>query len=283
MPQANAPLGSPAPLLRIEPVRGWGSLGLVELWRSRELVAFLALRDVKVRYKQTLLGVSWALLQPLLTMVVFSVFFGSLARIPSEGVPYPVFALAGLVPWGLFSQGLAAASGSVVANASLVQKVYFPRLIIPLAPLVACLLDFAIALLLLLAIALGYGIPLSPRLLLLAPLTLLAVLASLGVGLWLAALNVRFRDVRYVVPFLVQIWLFATPIAYPTTLVPEAWRPLYALNPMVGVVDGFRWALFGVEPGPGLTLFASTAVVVAACLSGVAFFRRTESVFADLI
>lgn len=283
MTDAPAPPDLHARILRIEPSRGWKSLGLGEVWRSRELVAFLAMRDVRVRYKQTALGVLWALLQPFLTMVVFTLIFGRLAKIPSDGVPYAVFALAGLVPWGLFSQGLSAASGSVVANANLVQKVYFPRLIVPLAPLVACLLDFAIALVLLFGISLAYGIVPTWRLLLVPVLTILALGSALGVGLWFAALNVRYRDVRYVVPFLVQVWMFATPIAYATTLVPEAWRPLYALNPMVGVVDGFRWAFLGTEPAPGLTLLTSAVVALVACATGAAWFRRTEADFADLV
>src|SRR5262245_6848998 len=273
--------GAP-PVIRIGPERGWRSLGLRDLWEHRELVGFLAWRDVKLRYKQTLLGAAWAVLQPLLSMVVFSIFFGRLAKMPSDGVPYPVFAYAGLLPWGLFATGLTSAAGSVVGRTHLVNEVYFPRLAIPIAPVLAGILDFAIALLLLGVLMAWFGVAPTARIVWLPLLVVLTVITSLGVGLWLAALNVRYRDVRYTLPFLVQLWLFATPIAYPSSLVPEAWRSLYALNPMVGVVDGFRWALLGTATAPGLTLIPSTVVAILGLISGAYYFRRAESEFADL-
>ena len=271
------------PVIRIAPVRGWRALGLRELWEHRELVGFLAWRDIKVRYKQTLLGAAWAVLQPLMTMVVFSVFFGRLAGIASDGVPYPVFSFAALVPWGLFANGLTSTSASVVGGGHLIQKVYFPRLVIPMAPILAGLVDFAIALGVLGLLMVVYAVVPTWNVVWLPFFILLTVVTSLGIGLWLAALNVRYRDVRHTLPFLVQLWLFATPIAYPTSLVPPAWRPLYALNPMVGVVDGFRWALLGTATPPGATLWVSAGVAVVALVTGAYFFRRTEGVFADLI
>jgi len=271
------------PVLRIDPPSGWQALGLRELWAYRELVGFLAWRDVKVRYKQTILGAAWAVLQPLLTMIVFAIFFGRLAGIPSDGVPYPVFAYTALVPWSLFANGLTSSAGSVVGASNLVQKVYFPRLAIPFAPILAGLLDFAIALAMLGVLMTVYGVTPGWNALWLPALLLLAVTASLGMGLWLAALNVRFRDVRYTIPFLVQTLLFASPIAYPTSLVPEGWRSLYALNPMVGVVDGFRWALLGSSAAPGTTIVPSVAAALVLLVTGALYFRRTEAVFADLV
>ena len=271
------------PTVRIEPLRGWRSLGLHELWQHRELVGFLAWRDIVVRYKQTVLGVAWAILQPVLTMVVFSVFFGRLAGIPSDGVPYPVFAYTALLPWNLFANGLTSSAGSIVGGAHLVQKVYFPRLAIPIAPLLGALFDFLIAFLVLAILMVFYGIAPTWRLVAVLPLLLLTMLTSLGAGLWLAALNVRYRDVRYALPFLVQIWLFATPIAYPTSLVPESWRTLYALNPMVGVVDGFRWAVLGVAKAPTTTLLPSAAVAMVVLVTGAFYFRRAEAEFADVV
>jgi lipopolysaccharide transport system permease protein len=270
-------------VLRIEPPKGWVSLQLGDLWRHRELVGFLAWRDVKVRYKQTVLGAAWAILQPLLTMVVFSVIFGRLAGIPSDGAPYPVFAYVALVPWQLFANGLSSTSGSLVSSAHLIQKVYFPRLAIPIAPLIAGLLDFAIAFAVLLVLMVVYGVAPTWNVVWLPALLLFALATCLGVGLWLAALNARYRDVRYVVPFLVQIWMFASPVAYSSSLVPERWRSLYALNPMVGVIDGFRWALLGSSKAPDATILPSVAAAVLLLLGGAWYFRRTEAVFADVL
>lgn len=270
------------PVTVIRPTRGWGSVNLREVWEHRELLAFLVWRDVKVRYKQTLLGAAWAILQPVATMVVFSLFFGRLAGVPSEGIPYPVFSLAGLVPWAFFSQGLTQAANSLVGNQSLITKVYFPRLAIPAASVLSGLVDFALAFLILLGIMLGYGIVPSARALWVLPLLVLAFVTALGVGLWLSALNVQFRDVRYVLPFLAQIWLLATPIAYPSSLLSEPWRTVYGLNPMAGVVEGFRWALLGTA-APGPILAASCLAALALLVSGALYFRRMERTFADVV
>lgn len=253
-----------------------------DLWHYRELTYFLAWREVKVRYKQTVIGVAWAVLQPVLNMLIFSLFFGRLAKIPSDGVPYPLFALAGLVPWTLFSNGLSQAGNSLVANANLIKKVYFPRLAIPISSVLQGLVDFCIAFGLLLLMALWYGVSLKWNLLALPLFVLLAVIASLGVGLWLAALNVEYRDVRYVIPFLTQFWMLATPIAYPSSLLQEPWRSVYGLNPMVGVVEGFRWALLGTKP-PGPVMFVSAAVSVVLLITAFMYFRRMEESFADVV
>ena len=271
------------PVVHIRPSRGLVSLELGDLWRYRELLYFLVWRDVKVRYKQTALGAGWAILQPLATMVVFSLFFGRLAGVPSDGVPYPVFSFAALVPWTFFAQGLTQSANSLVANQDLITKVYFPRLAIPIATVLAGVVDFAIAFLVLLGIMLFYGIVPSARVLWLAPLLLLAFATALGVGLWLSALNVRYRDVRYVVPFLAQLWLFATPIAYPSSLLAQPWRTVYGINPMAGVVEGFRWALLGTDTAPGPILAASAAAAFALLVSGALYFRRMEKTFADLV
>ena len=239
-------------------------------------------REVKIRYKQTALGVAWAVLQPLLTMIVFSVFFGRLARMPSDGIPYPVFAFCALLPWQLFAFSLTESSNSIVTNQRLITKVYFPRLLMPIAAMGVGLVDFGIGFLLLLALAAFFGVAPAITVLTVPLWALLAVMTALSVGLWLSALNVKYRDVRYTVPFLVQIWMFATPVAYPTSLVPEAWRPLYALNPMVGVVDGFRWAFIGADP-PRLTAAVSVAIVAITMVGGLFYFRRTERTFADLV
>ena len=267
----------------IEPAARWPSFALGELWAQRELVYFLTWRDVKVRYKQTLLGVAWAIIQPLATMLVFSLFFGRLAKVPSQGVPYPLFALAALVPWTFFANGLTQSANSVVLSQNLITKVYFPRLAIPLATVLAGALDFVLAFVLLLVFLIAYGVAPTGTWLAIVPFSLLAFAATLGVGLWLAALNVLYRDVRYAVPFLAQLWLFATPIAYPSSLLSEPWRTIYALNPMVAVVDGFRWALLGT-PTPSTTSVAASCVATLVLLvSGALFFRRTEQSFADIV
>ncbi|MDB4883975.1 MAG: Transport permease protein [Gemmatimonadetes bacterium] len=269
-------------LVHIQPSSGWVSLRLGDLWEYRELVYFLVWRDIKVRYKQTALGAGWAVLQPLATMLVFSLFFGRLARMPSDGIPYPLFSLAALVPWTFVANGLSQASASIVTNQHLVTKVYVPRLAIPIATVIAGLLDLAIAGLVLVVVMLWDGRVPDASALWVVPLSLLAVAAALGSGLWLAALNVRYRDVKYVVPFLTQLWLFVTPVAYPTSLLPARWRALYALNPMVGVVEGYRWALFG---GAAPTALIASSIVGATLLllTGAMFFRRVERSFADLV
>ena len=267
----------------VEPARRWPTIGARELWAHRELVYFLVWRDVKVRYKQTLFGVAWAILQPLATMLVFSLFFGRLARLPSDGVPYALFALAALVPWTFFANGMTQSANSVVLNQNLVTKVYFPRLAIPLASVLAGALDFVLAFMLLLAFMLWYGTAPSAAWLGVVPFLVLALAATLGVGLWLSALNVQYRDVRYAVPFLVQLWLFATPIAYSSRLLAESWRTVYALNPMVAVVDGFRWALLGT-PAPSVpTVIVSCAAAAVLLVTGALYFRRMEQSFADVV
>ena len=271
------------PVTVIEPSKGWVAIRLGALWRFRELLYFLIWRDVKVRYKQTLLGAAWAILQPLLTMVVFSIFFGKLARMPSDGVPYPLFAYVALVPWTFFANGLTLASNSLVANQTLLRKVYFPRLVIPVSAVAAGLIDFGIAFVVLLGLAARYGVPLSANMIWLPALVLLALVTALGVGLWFAALNVLYRDIQYVVPFLVQVWLYATPIVYPSSLVPERWRTLYAINPMVGVVEGFRWALLGTGTAPGPMILVSGIAAVVTLIGGMFFFRRMEKTFSDVV
>ena len=253
-----------------------------ELWDYRELLFFLTWRDIKVRYKQTALGAAWAVLQPLATMAVFSVFFGHLAKMPSDGFPYPIWAYAGLLPWQLFSYALTESANSLVGSQTLITKVYFPRLVIPISAVLAGLVDFAIAFCILLVFFVYYGIAPTAAIVTLPFFLLLAIGTALGVGLWLSALNVNYRDVRYMIPFLTQFWLFVTPIAYPSSLVPERWRALYGLNPMAGVVEGFRWALLGTDP-PGQMLLVSTVVVACLLVGGLLYFRRMERTFADIV
>lgn len=272
-----------APILLVRPRSGFQPIDARELWRYRELLWFLALRDVKVRYKQTFLGAAWAILQPLLTMAVFSVVFGRLAGIPSEGVPYPVFAYGGLLPWQLFAFALTQSSSSLVANQRLITKVYFPRLVVPIASLLCGLLDFAVALPVLLIMMLAYGLTPSPALALLPLFVLLAVLTAFAAGLWLSALNAVYRDVQYAVPFLTQFWLFATPVAYPASLVPGRFRWLLGLNPMAGAVEGFRWTLLGTGRPDGPLLGVSCAAVAVLLAGGLVYFRRMERRFADLV
>jgi lipopolysaccharide transport system permease protein len=274
---------SASTVTRIEPSRGWVSLKLRELWEYRELLYFLTWRDVKVRYKQTALGAAWAILQPLLTMLIFSLFFGRLAKMPSDGIPYPVFSLAGLVPWTFFANGLNQSANSVVMSGNIIKKVYFPRLTIPIATVLAGAVDFIFSFALLVVMMTWHGIGLTPNVLWLPLFLLLAFITSLGVGLWLSALNVEYRDVRYIIPFLVQFWLFATPIAYPSSLLHEPWRTVYGLNPMVGVVEGFRWALLGAKTAPGPMIWVSALVAVTLLLGGAIYFRRMEKTFADLV
>ncbi|MBI3985444.1 MAG: ABC transporter permease [Lentisphaerae bacterium] len=267
----------------IEPAQGRLSLKLLELWEARELLFFLVWRDLKVRYKQTVLGAAWAILQPVMTMVVFSVFFGRLAKVPSDGLPYPVFVFTALLPWQLFAYALTESSNSLVGNQNLLSKVYFPRLVFPLAPLLAGLVDFTIAFVVLLALMAFYGIVPTLAILTLPLLVLLAILTAMAVGLWLSALNVQYRDVRYTIPFLTQFWLLATPIAYSSSLVPEPWRALLGLNPMAGVVEGFRWALLGKGGGSVSQLVISTAIVGILLIGGLVYFHRMERTFADRV
>lgn len=271
------------PHLHIEASRGFVPLKIKELWEYRELLYFLIWRDIKVRYKQTALGVAWAIIQPLMTMVVFSVFFGKLGKLSSDGIPYPIFSFAALVPWTFFSNGLTQASGSLVASSNLIKKVYFPRLIIPIATVLSGIVDFLLAFAILLVMMWFYGITPTINTLWLPVFLLMSIIASLAVTLWLAALNVEYRDVKFVVPFLAQIWLFATPIAYSSTLLSEPWRTLYGLNPMVGVVEGFRWALLGTDTPPGAMAIVSSVVAFILLVSGAFYFRRMEKTFADLI
>lgn len=271
------------PVLRIGPSQGWVSLQLRELWQYRELLYFLIWRDVKVRYKQTALGAAWAIIQPFLTMVVFSLFFGKLGKMGSDGIPYPIFSFAALVPWTFFANGLNQASNSLVSSSSLIKKVYFPRLAVPIATVLSGVVDFALSFVVLLGMMLYYRIVPTISILWLPAFLLLTLIASLGVSLWLSALNVEFRDVRYVVPFIVQFWLFATPIAYSSRLLAEPWRTLYGLNPMVGVVEGFRWALLGTNTRPGPMIAVSSVVALLVLIGGAYYFRRMEKTFADLV
>jgi lipopolysaccharide transport system permease protein len=272
------------PHLRIQPSKGWVSLKLGEVWAYRELLLFLTMRDIKVRYKQTVLGAAWAIIQPLMTMVVFSIFFGTLAEIPSDGIPYPIFSYAALVPWSLFAYGLTEASNSLVGSSNLIKKVYFPRLIIPLSSVMAGLIDFLLAFAVLILMMLAYGIVPTLNILWLPLLVLLTLVTSLGVGMWLSALNVEFRDIRYIIPFLTQFWMFITPIAYPSSLIEnETLRALYGLNPMAGVVEGFRWALLGTDTAPGPVILVSASASVALLVSGMYYFRRMEKSFADVV
>jgi lipopolysaccharide transport system permease protein len=274
---------APPPVTRIERVSGWISLDLAEVWRYRELLYFLTWRDVIVRYKQTALGASWAIIQPLMTMVVFSLVFGRLSAMPSDGIPYPLFSFAGLVPWTFFANGLTQSSNSLVGNANLIQKVYFPRLMIPAASVLGGAVDFVLAFVVLLGIMAYYGIAPTINILFLPLFLLLALATALGVGLWLSALNVRFRDVRYVVPFITQFWLFATPIAYPSSLLEQPWRTIYGLNPMVGVVEGVRWALLGTKTAPGPMIAASALAATLLLIGGAYYFRHMEKAFADIV
>jgi lipopolysaccharide transport system permease protein len=271
------------PRVRIQSSKGWVSLNLGELWEYKELFFFLTWRDIKVRYKQTVLGAAWAIIQPFLTMVIFSLFFGRLAKVPSDGVPYPIFCYAALVPWTFFAYGLTHASNSLVQSANMLKKVYFPRLALPISTVMAGLLDFVLAFIVLLGMMTYFGIAPTLNGLFLPLFLLLALVTSLGVSLWLGALNVQFRDVRYTIPFMTQAWLFATPIAYPSSLLSEPWRTVYGINPMVGVVEGFRWALLGVDTSPGPIIVVSSFVAIILLVTGIFYFRRMESTFADVV
>jgi lipopolysaccharide transport system permease protein len=271
------------PVTRIEPPRGWFDLRLKELWDYRELLYFFVWRDVKIRYKQTAIGVLWVVLQPLLTMIVFTLFFGKLAKLPSQGLPYPVFYFAAVVPWMYFSTALLTATNVVVEHQRVITKVFFPRLILPFSSVISGLVDFAIGFIVLVIFTISYGIRPTLTALLLPFFLLLAILTALGVGLWLSALNALYRDVRYLMTFIIQFWLLASPVAYPSSMVPERYRWLYGLNPMAGVIDGFRWALTGAGNPPGAVLLASSVMVCFIVIGGLAFFNRMEVSIADRV
>jgi lipopolysaccharide transport system permease protein len=267
----------------IEPTRGWVNLKLDELWAYRELLYFLAWREVKVRYKQTGLGVAWAVLQPLLGMLVFTIFFGRLAKVPSDGIPYPLFSYSALLAWQLFAYSITESSNSVVGNERLITKVYFPRLLIPMSSILPGLVDFGVAFVLVIGMMAYYGVHPGWEIVTLPLFIIVELGTALGVGLWLSALNVQYRDVRYLIPFVVQFWMFASPVVYSSTLVPVRWRPLYGLNPMAGVVEGFRWALLGKQPAPGAMFAVSLLVVTVLLVSGLYYYRRMEKNFADVV
>jgi lipopolysaccharide transport system permease protein len=279
---SGIPSASPA-VIRIEPPRGWFDLRLAELWEYRELLYFFVWRDIKVRYKQTVLGVAWVIFQPLMTMGVFTVFFGRLAKLPSQGLPYPVFYFAALVPWTYFALALTGSTTIVVVNQQVITKVYFPRLILPLAAVCSGLLDLAIGLIVMIALTLGFGIHPPATVALLPVFFLLAFATALGVGLWTSALNALYRDVASIIPFFVQAWMLASPVAYPSSLVPAKWRWLYGLNPMAGVIDGFRWALTGTGQPPGPQILASAGAVLLLVFGGLMFFQRVEGTVADRV
>jgi lipopolysaccharide transport system permease protein len=273
---------SAVPTLVIRPPRKWVPVDLHELWAYRELIAAFTMRDVKLRYKQTGLGIAWAVLQPLLTMVIFTIFFGGLAHIPSDGVPYPLFVLAALLPWTLFSDGLTRSTTSMVTNSNIMTKVYFPRMIMPLASIISPLVDFAVSFIILLAMMVYYGFAPTINVIFLPLFILLALATSLGVGLWLSALNVKYRDFQYTVPFLIQIWMFASPVVYSSSLVPASLRVWYGLNPMAGVIEGFRWALLGTG-APSAMVLVSVGMVILILVSGMFYFRRMEQYYADIV
>ena len=268
---------------RIEASSGWVSLGLRELWDYRELIYFFIWRDIKVRYKQTILGGAWAILQPLLTMVLFSLFFGRLAKVPSDSVPYPIFTFTALVPWTFFANGVTQSSTSLVTGSNLVKKVYFPRLAFPISKVLAGVVDFVLAFAMLIVLMPYYGIKPTSHVVWLPFFLLMALTTSLGVSMWLSAMHVQFRDVQYAVPFMVQAWMFATPIAYPSSLLHEPWRTIYGINPMVGVVEGFRWALLGTKTAPGPIVLVSFLASIILLVSGTFYFRRLEKTFADVV
>jgi len=274
-------MSAEASFVRIQASRGWSPLDLAALWEHRELIYFLAWRDVAVRYKQTVFGATWAIIQPVLQMVAFSVFFGQLAQIPSNGIPSPIFSFTALLPWNYFSTALSKSSNSLVGQQNLINKVFFPRLILPISSVLAPLLDFGIAFVVLLGMMVFFGIAPTPAIVLVPFLVVVCVMAALGTGLWLSALNVDYRDVGYIVPFLLQIWIVATPVAYPSSLVMDAWLPVYGLNPMAGVIEGFRWALLGADV-PVLLLSESVVVSLILLVTGGLYYRRAERNFADV-
>jgi lipopolysaccharide transport system permease protein len=279
----SALASSERPSIEIRPSKGWAGLNLREIWRSRELLYFLVLRELKIRYKQAVIGVGWAIVQPLLAALIFTVIFGLFAKMPTGGIPYPLFAYAAILPWTFFAEAVRRASVGLVSDAELIRKVYFPRLIVPVAMVTAPLADFAAGLIVLLGMFFWYGVTPTPYIVLLPVFLAVAYALALAIGLWLGPLSVRYRDVMHTLPFLIQVWLYASPVAYPSTIVPERWRLLYSLNPMVGVVEGFRWALLGT-PQPDFRAMAISVVVIAVALVlGLAYFRKMERSFADVI
>lgn len=274
---------SELPVIDISPSKGWISINLKDIWEYRELLYFLTWRDIKVRYKQTILGAAWAIIQPFFTMIIFSIFFGKLAGISSDNIPYPIFSYAALVPWTFFANGLTQSTTSLVGSANLIQKVYFPRLVVPISAVLSGGIDFFLAFIVLLGMMVFYGIPPTLAIVWLPLFLLLALVTALGAGLWLTAMNVQFRDIRYAVPFLVQAWLFASPIAYSSSLLKQPWKTLYGINPMSGVIEGFRWALLGTDIHPGPMIFVSAIIAVALLISGAFYFRRMEKSFADVV
>jgi lipopolysaccharide transport system permease protein len=266
----------------IRPQNGLVPIDFKELWAYRELLITFVTRDIKVRYKQTVLGAAWAIIQPLFMMVVFSLFFGRLAKIPSEGIPYPIFSYAALLPWTLFAEGISRSTNSMISNAIIMTKVYFPRLIMPISGVISPLVDFSIAFVILVVMMLYFGFVPTWNVLWLPVFMLLALMTSLGVGLWLSALNVQYRDFQYTVPFLIQLWLFASPVVYPSTLLPQPYRTIYGLNPMAGVIEGFRWALLGTTP-PSSMMAVSAVIVLVILISGAFYFKHMEKTFADVV
>jgi lipopolysaccharide transport system permease protein len=283
MPESSITTQPDEEIIFIKPTKGWGSLNLRELWLYRELVYFLTWRDLKVRYKQTALGAGWAILQPVLSMIVFSIFFGGLLNVPSEGVPYPIFSYAALLPWGVFAKALNDTGHSLVSNRAMLTKIYFPRMIIPLASVFSSLADFLIAFVVMLGLMLYYRIAPTSNIWTLPFFLLLAVITALGVGLWLSAMNVLYRDIGYMIPYITQLWFYLTPIVYPASKVPEQWQFIYALNPMVGVVEGFRWALLGTADAPNSMIAVSATIALIIFISGMFYFRRMERTFADMV
>jgi homopolymeric O-antigen transport system permease protein len=282
-PSAEIPVLPRLPTLRITPPSRWWVIPFGELWDFRELLYFFVWRDIKVRYKQTAIGAAWAVLQPFLTMLIFSLFFGRLAHIPSEGLPYPIFYYSALLPWTYFATSLQNATNTIVDNQRVITKVYFPRLALPLSSVLSGLVDFGVSFLMFVAMMLYYRMRPGVNVLWLPAFLLLAVLTALGVGLWLSALNAIYRDVKYVMPFLVQFWLFASPVAYPSSLVPAKWRWLYGLNPMAGVIEGFRWSLAGSRKAPGGLLLVSSGMVLLILLGGIAYFQKMETTVSDVV
>ena len=271
------------PVTVIRPPKGWIPINLRELWAYRELAYFFTWRDLKVRYKQTLFGFAWAIIQPLFMMIIFSLFFGALAKVPSENIPYPLFSYAAVLPWTLFSEGLSRSSNSLVQDANLLQKVYFPRMLMPLSGILSPVVDFAIAFVVLIALMLYFSHYPAITMLGIIPFLILELMLALGIGLWLSAINVEYRDVRYAIPFLIQLGLFASPIVYPVTFVPERFQAVYGLlNPMAGIIEGFRWAILGTKP-PSYLLIASVAIIIVILISGAFYFRRREKAFADVV
>ncbi len=269
------------PVIDIHPSRGWIPINLKDLWLYRELLYFLTWREIKVRYKQTVLGFAWAIIQPFLMMIVFTLFFGTLAKVPSEGIPYPLFNYTALLPWTLFAEGLTRSGNSLVQDANLVRKIYFPRLVMPLSGVLSPVVDFAIAFVILIGMMFYYGYYPTVNALWLLAFLVLAVATALGAGLWLSPMNIKYRDIRYVIPFLVQIWMFASPVVYSSNALPQKYQLIYALNPMTGVIDGFRWALLGARP-PGAMIAVSVCIVLVMIVSGIFYFRRSEKGFADV-